>query len=394
MASSIPRTRRGSRRGDSAERGRGRGRGAAPEAEDDLFVHPRPLSPPPSHVQAYSVADSSTTTRNTTARAAGPRNPRFRETVLAPRCINVIRTSERAPDAHTHFCTMPPDDNDYTRLEGLHRIGIWLSLGASEVDDVMEEYREMQLRQLCEEEFAGFAKETLLKSQRRARRADEDGLWRVERLVQPVCPPDESCYWAPPPLLVPPVAAQTTQWSWDVRPDCSYWLSLDGFNQEYSFQVEGKTYVKSQSICPYFTVEFKRTGESDEIATNQVAAAGAMALYNRFCLHRAVATARSPGWNQTPEKDLRHYGLTFIGPNYTIWVLRARISDDGAWNGCNMEKLASGNCAQRTVQVRHLVCWINEIHRWGLTVHGLHCKNEIKALLRGSGVRTSSFDDG
>ncbi|KAL1616963.1 hypothetical protein SLS56_011205 [Neofusicoccum ribis] len=96
---------------------------------------------------------------------------------------------------------------------------------------------------------------------------------RVEQLVQAVCPPDDGSYWRTPPVLLEPANPAAYQdWSWDVRPDCAYWLSLDGFNQNYSFQVDSKTYVKSDSICPYFTVEFKRTGESDEIAVNQVAA--------------------------------------------------------------------------------------------------------------------------
>lgn len=137
--------------------------------------------------------------------------------------------------------------------------------------------------------------------------------------MQAVYPPDDGSYWRTPPVpLEPANPAAYQDWSWDVRPDYAYWLSLDGFNQNYSFQVDSKTYVKSDSICPYFTVEFKRTGESDEIAVNQVAATGTMALYNRFCLYQAARALKPRGWKETPQDHLRHYGLTFVGPTYTI----------------------------------------------------------------------------
>jgi hypothetical protein len=64
------------------------------------------------------------------------------------------------------------------------------------------------------------------------------------------------------------------EWSWDVRPDCYYWLSLQGFNPEWLLQVKDVTYVKDEIVaCPYFSIEFKRDGESDDNAIKQVAAA-------------------------------------------------------------------------------------------------------------------------
>jgi hypothetical protein len=54
-----------------------------------------------------------------------------------------------------------------------------------------------------------------------------------------------------------------------------------------------------------------------------------------------------------------------------------------------MERLDGGDLEDSTYDAGTLMQWINEFHRWGLTVHGPACKNEIKICLRGKGVRTS-----
>lgn len=53
-----------------------------------------------------------------------------------------------------------------------------------------------------------------------------------------------------------------------------------------------------------------------------------------------------------------------------------------------MERLVAADCSQHWVAARELARWINEIHRWGLAVHGLECKDEIKG---DTGVRTSDL---
>lgn len=54
-----------------------------------------------------------------------------------------------------------------------------------------------------------------------------------------------------------------------------------------------------------------------------------------------------------------------------------------------MERPRGGDCEANVHNTRVLAEWINEIHRWGVTVHGPACKDEIKVGLQQSGARTS-----
>lgn len=252
----------------------------------------------------------------------------------------------------------------------------------------------MRLECLCEAEFAAFGTECFFRGQRRAAHATEDSLLRVVRMIQPVSVPDSDTLQVPPVLLEidgTELENSAAEWAGDLRPDCSYWLSIRGFNRDYSHQVQTVTYVKHKAICPYLTVEFKRDNESEDVAIAQVAAAGAIALFNRFRLYHSAVASKNDQWVLVPVHDLRHYAITFVGSRYVVWVLRVRVDSSAEWDGCTMERLVTADCSENSVSVRELAHWINEIHRWTLTAHGPECKNEIKAVLRGAGVRTSDI---
>jgi len=105
--------------------------------------------------------------------------------------------------------------------------------------------------------------------------------------------------WRVPPTMVisdspRDVGEAPELWSWDIRPDCAYWLSLRGFNPRYRFQIQNCTFVRDWITCPYFSVEFKRDGESEDVAVRQVCAAGALALFNRCYLHLEARKAATP----------------------------------------------------------------------------------------------------
>jgi hypothetical protein len=159
--------------------------------------------------------------------------------------------------------------------------------------------------------------------------------------------------------------------------------------------VEDVTYVKKIVTCPYFTVEFKRDGEPDDVAIKQVAAAGSIALYNRFRLYRNAlqshAIKESIAWTPTPATEIRHFGLTCVGSTFSLWVLKPATTEGGDWAGCTMERLRGGDCEASVHNTKVLVEWINEIHRWGVTMHGPACKDEIKVCLQRDGVRTSDI---
>jgi len=55
-----------------------------------------------------------------------------------------------------------------------------------------------------------------------------------------------------------------------------------------------------------------------------------------------------------------------------------------------MKLLCESGCTAST-GVERLEHWINEIHRWGLTKHASSCKDDVKLLLRGNGIRTSDI---
>lgn len=138
----------------------------------------------------------------------------------------------------------------------------------------------------------------------------------IDTRREPLTPGDT---WQVPPVLLPEDGAATSAaWADDVPPDCSYWLSLRGFNYEYSFQVQTVTYVKSNTLCPYLTIEFKRDGEPEDVTIAQVAATGAIALYNRFRLCRSAVASENNQWIRATVDDLRYYGITFTGSAYIV----------------------------------------------------------------------------
>jgi len=193
--------------------------------------------------------------------------------------------------------------------------------------------------------------------------------------------PDKDSYWDVPPALDESQRVDL-DWGFDMRPDCSYWLSLRGFNAVYRAQVQNCAYViKDRITCPYLTIEFKRDGQV-------AAAAGSVALFNRCRLRKTCVETLSRNWELDDAKTLKHYALKFIGPSYEFWMMSPVLYADGTWNGCTMTRLF-GYVRTEAHGVREFANWINEIHRWGMSVHGPACGNDVKTILRGEGIRTS-----
>jgi len=90
---------------------------------------------------------------------------------------------------------------------------------------------------------------------------------------------------------------------------------------------------------------------------------------------------------------MKHYVLTWVGDKYNIWVLRASFSseDSSAWNGCSMTKIEYSGCSSKA-GVRRLESWINEIHRWGLSVHAPGCQADAKTILEQQDVEVSLIE--
>lgn len=101
--------------------------------------------------------------------------------------------------------------------------------------------------------------------------------------------------------------------------------------------------------------------------------ASCIALYNRWKLRRTQVSE----WTAEHRRPLRHYGLTFAGSQWEVWCTTPAAFDE--WTGCCMRAVCRGD-ATVPADVVQLLQWINEIHFWGLTVHGKACKDDIYAL--------------
>lgn len=251
------------------------------------------------------------------------RDANFRERVLLPRQIMFPSTTESS-DAFAHFETELLSGG-YGALDQMLHTKVWIPINGQLVDDVIREFNYMRNEQLCEAEFATYAKETLLRRDSRHPNYGEARQWRVERMIEPVVKPTSSAtsLWRPPPASI---SADLLDYDFDVRPDCQYWLSVRSFNPEYLRLFSRYLYIHNDRItAPYLTIEFKKDGNSMDKAQNQVAAAAAAtALYNRCLLkvERLKVTGRI--WTAKHTASLRHYGLTLQGASYTFWCIRLK----------------------------------------------------------------------
>ncbi|KAJ9634220.1 hypothetical protein H2199_009050 [Coniosporium tulheliwenetii] len=339
-------------------------------------------------LDSHSAADTSgTKTSRITARSA-----HFEDYVLGPRRITINGKGAIDANPFRYFGTeaAPHGETiDYSALKGLDAAQVWLSIDERSITGIIEEYAVMTYKNVCEEEYASFATETFLKRQRRFLQVPSDRKWRAERMLQLVAPPKRDAYWDPPICF----ATDPNGYRFDSRPDCSYWLSLAGFNSDYRSELGGAVYVHNDWItCPYFTIEFKKHHQSDLQARAQAAAAGSLALYNRYMLKSTALKDSAREWTEADKALIRHYALTFVGADFQFWVLQPRLLRTcGSWDGCTMRKLYDSKCTSN-YGVRQLERWINEIHRWGLTKHASSCQEDIKTILEVRGVDTSAIN--
>ncbi|KAI1130545.1 hypothetical protein F5Y10DRAFT_263057 [Nemania abortiva] len=347
----------------------------------NLLAFSKPNIAPGSSVSSTDPVTSTNLATITTG------HPDFYNIVLNKCGIYIHKKIPIVPSAFVHFDTKKPQEG-YSSLQGLANANVWVEKDSVDLKRIAVEYNQMKGLGLSEEEFATFAKEIFLLGPWRSDGVALDGQWRADRMVRLVCPPDEEKDWLAPPLL-DGHGAGDIRWSWDVRPDCAYWLSLKGFDPEYGFHVQDCTFVREYITCPYFTIEFTKDGQSENVALNQVAAAGSLALFNRWRLYSDARKA-----DPTLAEDIsniRHYTLTFVGSLFVFWVLQPTIRD-GQWNGCTMTRLVRANCIDE-YGVRTLIDWIHEVHLWGLSVHGPRCERDLKSILQAGGVRISNIHE-
>jgi hypothetical protein len=267
---------------------------------------------------------------------------------------------------------------------------VWLDVSKSSTDSIAKEYQTMNARRLCEDEFASFAKEEFLR--RDYRDLDPDTrFWTVDRMVKLTLMPGKL-------LEVPPIVEEgedsIANFRFHLFPDCMYWISLHGFNPDYRSAIKGQTYVvdDSEVTCPYLTVEFRKDGTSKDQVENQVAAVSALMLYNRYYLRLERLKAQKVLIDQSSFEDVMHFGLTFCGAICEIFICQPTLTERGEWNGCRMSLINSYNCT-RSREVKFAVEWLNEIHFWGMHVHGKGCENDLKGYLLATLPHASRVSD-
>ena len=359
----------------------------APESEQDNKLKSRGGAPSATSSLPYStqIGDPSTditTASSTKVREASPYDRDFCERILKPRGITIVE--KRDISVWDHFQTKEPDQDriSFYRDKGSKHSAVWLNADSDFLQEVANEYHCMVEGNMCEAEFASYAKETLfLRDPRVSYREFSDlRAWKTDRMLELVAKPNEDSFgcWESPPVLESDHSLK--MYDFDIRPDCAYWLSLQAFNADYVSKVRQWAFVMKRRItCPYLFIEFKKDEKEPSSAKNQVAAAASLSLYNRFNLRilRIEQGGRPP--DQISVQNIRVYGITFQGASFVVWCVQPKLRETAGeeWAGCTMTSIHHGICDNQ-YDVRELTDWINEIHRWGLSVHGPTCENDIK----------------
>ncbi|KAL8899218.1 MAG: hypothetical protein Q9207_006307 [Kuettlingeria erythrocarpa] len=314
----------------------------------------------------------------------GPYNTNFRSSVLAPRGIS-FKLAQDFTSPWQHFGSAAPKSNAASYYDGRHpgMKELWLDADEDFLADVAHEYQYMQNTWCCEAEFAAYAKEHLVKGLKRYLPTNPQvpRHFRSVRMLELVSKPQEPT-WKVPPIVHPAMHAET--YDFDIRPDCSYWLSHAGFNPNYASLISLRVrLVQLHGIsCPYLFTEFKRDGKSTLTVENQLATVACLALLNRFHLRLDRIAKAASSWTKTRnQEEIKMYGITFEGIEYAIWCVTPEMTAEYEWNGCSLTRIGHGNCTSGP-DLRRLVGWINEIHRWGLTRHAQSCQDDIKLCLR------------
>ncbi|KAF2647440.1 hypothetical protein K491DRAFT_699635 [Lophiostoma macrostomum CBS 122681] len=194
--------------------------------------------------------------------------------------------------------------------------------------------------------------------------------WLPSRMIKLEKKPDKR-HWQSPPPVTPP----SKSFDWDVCPDCAYHVSLQAFSPAFRRTI--KHHVASaqeRAVCPYFTIEFKKDGEGEQTAMHHLAVASSIALYNRFCLKAVTRQLGGKKWSADDREQMRHYALTFCG---SLWDLYCMVPKTfGFWTGCTMQFISVGDCYFHQ-DVEKQVGVINDVHYWGLAVHGQSCEQDI-----------------
>ncbi|KAL6156915.1 hypothetical protein ACJQWK_06521 [Exserohilum turcicum] len=325
--------------------------------------------------QTSATSESSLRTRREIA--AKVTDADFMEAVLESYGI-MIQNKGVNKDLCKHFRIQELPHDPKRRLDAYKEIFALDSWLEPEIERIQREYKAMRLYGCNEAEHSAYALRDIFLDEPRypwSTEEDSDQCWLPVRMLQLVrkLPQDE---WLAPPLI----GLLNKRYEWDIRPDCAYHVSLQAFQPGFRPSVRKHvSVVQMRAFCPYLTIEFKKDDETLATARHQVAVASAMELYNHYRLKNYALHMSGERWSEEDKSQMRHYGITFTGSTWDLWCTVPRTFE--TWTGCEMSTIYSGDCCIRA-GVQKLVSIVNDIHYWGLAIHGRSCKADIAAKIR------------
>ncbi|KAF2842628.1 hypothetical protein M501DRAFT_925368 [Patellaria atrata CBS 101060] len=305
----------------------------------------------------------------------------FLENVLHPHGVTIENLGVNK-DLRKHFSIQDKPSDLKERLNVYKQalaLTAWVELDAAQVQ---QGYQAMRIFECNEAEHSAYALKDIFRDEPKhpwlPEEAGDQCLLPIRLLQLIRIPPQEQ--WEAPPLITPP----KKRYDWDIRPDCAYHVSLQAFQSGFRPSVRNHvSVVQKRAFSPYLTIEFKKDEKTLEHARHQVAVHSAIALYNRYrlkscALHCALQMAGRP-WSEDDKAHMRHYGITFTGSIWNLWYIAPNTFE--TWTGCSMSCIYSGDCAILS-GVQQLAAVINDVHFWGMMVHGQSCKADITAKIR------------
>ncbi|GAP84787.1 hypothetical protein SAMD00023353_0800960 [Rosellinia necatrix] len=373
---------------------KGGGKKGAPSTTGTLTLASTSTSRPPQHqTLATPTSPSQKSKRQPAARVF---DSDFETAVLTMHKIT-IEGESLTQSFDDHFSlSLSRLPNDCIERFNVYRekfaLNVWLEPDHEHAKRIQEEFCAMKDYGCSEAEFAAYALQEVFLDERRYPTMMEPAevlmapvrmLELVQRLKvgkKPI-----SGAWKAPTRL----ALSEKQYEWDIRPDCAYYISLRAFPLSFRPNVRKFVFVaQDRACCPYLTVTFKKHVEAPQTATNRAAIASAIALYDRWHLkHKALQRLGiADEWPEDHENQLRHYSIVLVGAAWELWYTTPKTYH--IWSGCTMSQMTFGDCSNAN-SVALLLSILNDIHYWGLAVHGKSCLADIGILVKGDASRVS-----
>jgi hypothetical protein len=188
-----------------------------------------------------------------------------------------------------------------------------------------------------------------------------------------------------PRKRAPPVLSDRHFYDWDIRPDITYMVSSNLFENDLRRAIRHPSLrwllADPHGVCPYLTIKLKRAKRSgkNSDARKEISVASTLWLSQRKILKDELKSS--------DHSDLKHYSIIINSTDYQILmtefdgkVYRVRTIGSGILN--------------RPEGVVQYAKWNNAIHKWGLGPNARSFKRDVEALRkkrRDEGAWTGSF---